>query len=272
MQTTYQIHLEGKEHKAQLQIESEKEKRRNKLYACTLCPHQGPWNHKRQLKQHMHTYQHKMAKKVETMVSKIFTDQPIDDNLEELQLEQKQLAEKKSPSSATGVKEPGTKAESEEECLTTSSSSLPSPSAVVIHLNDQPPTAAASVKKVKPEHRSPAELSEFVRKMLEPMKEYRIPLPPSRRTPELSDQTTRGSSAFPVLNDVPNMLLPCNLDLSRPLDQICSPMPTKPPDRQMEIWEEAVFLVQKLSAAIRPSLTSDHSTHNNVSSYSQEHF
>ena len=64
MQTTYQIHLESKDHKAQEQIHMEKEKRKNKLYSCSLCPDQGPWNHRRQFKEHMHTYQHKMAKKV----------------------------------------------------------------------------------------------------------------------------------------------------------------------------------------------------------------
>ena len=64
MQTTYQIHLESKDHKAQDQIKREKDKRRNRMYACSLCPEEGPWIHKRHLRQHMQTNQHKMAKKV----------------------------------------------------------------------------------------------------------------------------------------------------------------------------------------------------------------
>ena len=64
MQTTYQIHMQSKEHKALEQAKVEEEKTRNKSYSCCLCPDQGPWKHKRLLKQHFHTFQHKMAKKV----------------------------------------------------------------------------------------------------------------------------------------------------------------------------------------------------------------
>ena len=61
MQTKYKIHLESKDHKAQDQIKREKDKRRNRMYACSLCPEEGPWIHKRHLRQHMQTNQHKMA-------------------------------------------------------------------------------------------------------------------------------------------------------------------------------------------------------------------
>ena len=80
------------------------------------------------------------------MVSKIFTDQPIDDNLEDLKEEQRQLAEvvKGGEASKEGVDTIAAKVDSEEDSVTTSSSSIPSPSAVVIRCNEDTSTASSS--------------------------------------------------------------------------------------------------------------------------------